>query len=241
MRFAAFGLVTLLAGSASAQELIVGGSGESCRARSDCQEGLACIRETCTNPNAPHSSAPSPSLEGDQPKSDWIQFRLEGIHGFVGLTWATGPVVLGLSGNTKSGFNKADGGFLFALRGGAFIGRSQLTFEVSPFSYLYDHRAQGPAFQMNGSYAYFIPLKTTGNVLLHWPMRVGVGMMAGGDNTEARAYFQARADLVGLAVQIGHVMLEFHAPSFRYFATDYRGTQGHILTWLLGLDASYVF
>jgi hypothetical protein len=181
------------------------------------------------------------SDEAGSPKRDWLDFRLEGVHGFVGLTWATGPVVLGLSGNSKGGFNKADGGFLFALRGGFFVGRSQLTFELSPLSYLYDHRAPGPAFQMNASYAYFIPLKTTGNVLLYWPLRVGIGMMAGADNTQGLAYFQARADLVGLAMQIGHVMLDFHAPSFRYLVTDSRGTQGHILTWQLGLSASYVF
>jgi hypothetical protein len=242
----------------------IGGPGESCRARADCKSGLKCVNQTCadehegqscsatgdcggelkciknkcTSGTAVASSSAASSSSGDSPQRS---MGLEGVHPFVGLTWAQGPVVPGLSGNARGGFNRADSAFMFALHGGVFIDKHQLLVEISPFTYGFDARGLGPAFQMNGNYAYFIPLMESEAVSLYWPLRVGVGMVAGGDNTTGLVSFQARGDIVGLAAKVGHFMFDFHVPSFRYIVTDSRGTQGHLPTWLIGMSTSYVF
>ena len=84
------------------------------------------------------------------------------------------------------------------------------------------------------------------SVSVYWPLRLGVGIVAGGDNTGSLAYFQVRGDVVGVALKIGHVLLDFHVPSFRYAVTETHifgapATQGHLLSWLIGMSASYVF
>jgi hypothetical protein len=69
----------------------------------------------------------------------------------------------------------------------------------------------GPAFQMMGSYGYFIPLYD-GDVKVYWPLRLGVGMMAGANNTLGLVYFQTHADVLGTAIQICHVMIDLALP-----------------------------
>jgi hypothetical protein len=234
--------------------------GQSCGATSDCGGELKCIKNKCTSGASSGGGGSGGGGGGgsggggsgggggggggggsDAGVQEWMRFKLEGLHPFVGLTWAGGPAVPGVTGNLAGGFNFADGAFLFGLNGGLFIDKHQLLFEISPFTFVFDARARGPAFQMNGNYAYFIPLHEADTVSVYWPLRVGVGMMAGADNTGGLAFFQARADVVGVALKIGHVMLDFHVPSFRYLVTDRFGTQGHWLEWLIGMSASYVF
>jgi len=54
-------------------------------------------------------------------------------------------------------------------------------------------------------------------------------------------YFQARADLVGVMIKIGHVTIDLNLPSFRYGVTDRNGAQAHYFTWGLGGGVGYVF
>jgi hypothetical protein len=131
---------------------------------------------------------------------------------------------------------------LFALNGGVFLGLHQFSLELAPLTYFYDMKATGPVFEMAASYAYFVPLSGPGKVRVFWPFRAGAGVVAGPDgNILGLAFLQLRADFIGPAVQIGHMMLDFHFPSFRYAVTDNQATQFHFLEWLFGTSVSYVF
>jgi hypothetical protein len=76
-------------------------------------------------------------------------------------------------------------------------------------------------------------------VQVYWPLRGGVGMFTG--NTGSNVLFQARADLVGVMIKVGHLTIDLNLPSFRYAVTDVRGQQVHYLTWGLGGGVGYVF
>ena len=218
----------------------LGANGESCRARSDCRAGLRCVNQVCTD-----NAAATPSKAGSD---DWMKFNpLDGnVHPFAGIVLAGGFDTGGVTGNFSAFFNNNfktfDGSFLFALNGGAFFGNHQLSFEIAPVTFVYDGKANGPVFEMVASYAYFIPLTESGDIHVYWPIRVGVGMAAGPDNNAfGFAFFQARADLIGAAIQIGHAIIDLHLPSFRYAITDKSGTQLHLLDWLFGMSVGYAF
>ncbi len=120
--------------------------------------------------------------------------------------------------------NGVDGAFLFALRGGVLLGRSEIALEVAPYTDLWDaYAATGPAFEANASYAYLLPLAKSPIAELTWPFRVGIGVLAGGPNTFNDVFFEARVDVIGVSLRVGHVIAELHAPSFRYALTN-----GHV-------------
>jgi len=97
-------------------------------------------------------------------------------------------------------------------------------------------------FQATANYAYMVPLTETSNVRVFWPIRFGAGILAGPDlNAFGLAYFVIRADPIGAAVQIGHVVVDFHLPSFQWAITDKSGTQIHLLDWLFGMTVGYAF
>jgi hypothetical protein len=79
------------------------------------------------------------------------------------------------------------------------------------------------------------------DVSVYWPLRIGAGLFAGGNNTGGLVYFEALVDLVGLGVRVGHVMLSIELPEFRYAVTDSFGQQSHVLSWHGGATAQYVF
>jgi hypothetical protein len=233
--------------------------GQSCAATSDCGGELKCVAKKCTSGSAPVYSNPGGdkggggssggSGGGDAGVRDWLTFRLEGIHPFAGLTWGGGFLTAGITGNGSGGvggnFSNVDGNFLFALHGGVFIDKHQLKLELAPFTYLLDAKtnifARGGTFELTGSYAYFIPIYDSETFKAYWPLRVGLGFVAGADNTAGLVYFQPSADVVGVALQIGHVMIDMHLPSFRYAVTDRGGTQLNWLSWVFGASVSYVF
>jgi hypothetical protein len=116
--------------------------------------------------------------------------------------------------------------------------------ELAPVTYFWtlQNGNPGPAFEVTGSYAYFIPLYRGDSVKVYWPLRIGVGFMAApGNNLNGLAFFQPRADIIGAAIQVGHVIIDMHLPSFRYAVTDSGGTQLHLLSWIFGASLSYVF
>lgn len=241
----------------------LGGPGESCRARSDCKAGLKCMNEVCTSEHegetcgatsdcgdlkcvehkctsgAPGSSGSSASMD------QWMKFNpLDGaVHPFAGFALAGGFGTGGFTGNFGGGFDTFNGAFLFAFQAGAFIGNHQLSFELAPVTYFYDMKDEpGPVFEMSASYAYFVPLADSGAVHFYWPIRFGLGMLAGPDtNLLGLAFFQVQADLIGVAAQVGHLVFDFHLPSFRYALTDKSGEQAHLLEWLFGTSVGYSF
>jgi hypothetical protein len=248
-----------------------GGPGESCRARADCNGGLRCVNQVCTDEHegqacgatsdcggvlkciqnkctTPGAASAKPaSGSSDASLGDWLKFNpLDGqAHPFVGFVLAGGFDTLGATGNGSAvfkSFSSFDGAFLFALAAGVYLGNHQLSVEVAPVTFIYDAKAPGPVFEASANYAYFIPLTEAGSIRVYWPIRFGAGIFAGPDlNALGFAYFQARADLVGVAVQVGHLMIDFHLPSFRWQLTDKSGTQLHFLDWLFGMTVGYAF
>jgi hypothetical protein len=220
-------LAVLLPSQAWAQ---LGGQGESCRASSDCESELACVAEIC-------DLEPPP----DDPSSHWIAFQPTGPRFFVGFTIASGPVVGGSTGNLNNLARAVDAGFLPAVHAGVLLGRHELRLELSTFWYVPDVKGRGPVFETMASYAYLIPLYDIRKAHISWPLRGGIGVLAGGYTAGDLVWLQLEADLVGVAIRLGHIILDFHVPSFRYAVTDHSGTQGHLFSWLVGASFSYVF
>jgi hypothetical protein len=247
----------------------LGAAGESCRARSDCKGGLRCVNQVCTDEHegqtcaatsdcgelrciqnkcttpaaAAHASTATASSSGDASMDAWMKFNpFDGnLHPYAGITGAGGFGTAGVTGNTlfTGGFNTFDGTAMFALEGGLYSGQHQASFEVAPVTYVWDAKAApGPVFEMTANYAYFIPLADH----IYWPVRFGIGMMAGpNSNALGLAFFEVRADLIGAAFQFGHVVVDLHLPSFRYMITDKSGIQAHFLHWLFGVTVGYAF
>lgn len=242
--------------------MALGGAGESCRARTDCKQSLKCVNQVCRDEREGQSCAATSdcgvelrcvertctsatSARGsrglDFDTNDWMKFKLEGTHPFFGLTFAGGFMTKGITGNfagAVKSFDFFDGAFLFALHGGVFIDKEQLELEISPFTYVWDGKANGPIFQMTANYAHFFQLYDSNDLRIYWPIRIGLGMSAG-DNILGLATFQPRADLIGVALQVGHAIIDLHLPTFRYAVTDKNGTQLHVLDWMFGTSISY--
>jgi hypothetical protein len=224
--------------------------GQQCGATSECGGELRCIANKCTSPTATQNGGGASSSGSNGPAAssdDWMKFNpFDGnVHPYAGVTIAGGFMTVGASGNTPftGGFNTFRGAFLLALNGGIYMGQHQLSFEISPVTYWPTLASPpGPAFEMSANYAYMIPLTESGNMRVFWPIRFGIGMAAGPDlNLLGLAWFQMRADLIGAAIQVGHVVIDLHLPTFRYAITDKNGVQGHLLDWLFGASIGYVF
>jgi hypothetical protein len=65
--------------------------------------------------------------------------------------------------------------------------------------------------------------------------------MVAGNLAAATAEFQGRLDAVGLAIKVGHVIIDLHAPSFRFVVANEDGATAALLTWGFGAGASYAF
>lgn len=230
--------------------------GLACQATSDCGAELACVRNKCVvrsataspmtwHPTAHPSREQTEQAEQADPKPS---FALEGVHPFFGITTAGGPTSLGVANDQDFVLDPTvQGSFLFALRGGVMVGRNELGVEMSPGTYAYYSNTGGGAFQFNVTYAHYLPIHEGGSVSVYWPLRGGVGMFTG--HTDGMAFFQGRADLFGLALRFGHVMVDLHAPSFRYGVsnTSYNGKAAsgtasvHLFSWEVGTSVTYVF
>ena len=241
----------------AADPSLLGGPGESCRARADCQTGLRCfngmcrderegmtcgstaecggmlrcVANVCTNPNAPSGGGSGGSGSAGGGTGDWMAFELEGVHGFVGIDLAGGPALpLGYdSGETGD----VSGSFLFALRGGMTFGVGELAVEFSPVTFFPYTEADDPNLQLLASVGARIPITDT----VHYAMRFGLGMMA--VNTPGDVVgFQQRFDLLDIGFKVGHLIFDVHLPSFRHI-TDF--DLGSIFMWQPGVSTNYVF
>ena len=249
--------------------------GESCAAHVDCGS-LKCIDNKCVNPNArPRVEQPQPQQQQQpQPQQqqqpqptakvqepaptppveshafeEWLKFRPDGVHPFIGITLAPGLLNGGYTASEGTLWaGGADGAFLLAFRGGVFINRHELALEIAPFTDFWDMRVSGPAFEANVTYAYYVRLLTRETFGLSWPLRGGISVLAGGSNTNDNVFFEVRADVIGLALNVGHLIVEAHLPTFRYEVTNghvagiaVEGVTTNYLSFFFGLSASYVF
>lgn len=181
---------------------------------------------------------------------EWVHFQLKGIHPFVGLMLGVGFLNGGYTASQGTLWGGgADGSFLLALRGGVLLDHHEIAIEIAPFTDFWDLSVgPGPAFEANVSYGYLVPLITKPTAGMSWPLRVGIGVLAGGSNTGGNAFFEVRADVIGLTFNTGHVLLELNAPSFRYALTNghvpgiaVEGVTTNYLSFFFGGSASYAF
>jgi len=234
--------------------------GETCGATADCGGGeLKCINDKCTSPNAPAGSGgmgkkPPPPEGGNKDNGDegegkpavaasgdWMKFRLDDgqTHPFIGITGLFGGFGIGaLDVGAGVNFGNVATTLLFALKAGIIVGgHHELAIELTPFfTAAVIPPPGGAVFETNVSYGYLVPV--TDHV--SWPLRLGVGLMAGpSPNAGDNAFFQVRADLVGVQINVGHLLIDAHLPSFRYFITSANGTTVQILDWLFGVSVGY--
>lgn len=131
--------------------------------------------------------------------------------------------------------------FLGGLRVGFFARENELALEVTPFSSVY--ALSVPVFQLNVSYGYLVPIARGSGTAVYWPLRFGVGFLTG--NTNSNVFIEARTDLLGIALQVGQVMIDFHVPSFRFAWTPSSSgspvSNQFILHWFGGVSVSYIF
>ncbi len=246
---------------------IRGGEGESCRARNDCDKGLLCVDHVCVDerlgePCTDNDECGGGSLvcrdktcaarHAGEGEGASAETTLTGVHPFVGVAVRGGPSfgldTLNQSSPIFSSYTTTQtaGSVAFALRGGVLLGRHEIALEIAPFSDQYFSNIPGPAFHAVATYGYYVPLyERSGFASVYWPLRVGAGILAGGDNTGGLAFFTARADLVGIGVRLPHFLLTFELPSFIYEVTQtnqyYFSQTVHFLSWHFGASGTFVF
>ncbi len=172
MRTWALAVFVLAAPAFADDEAVLGGQGESCRARLDCQGGLRCVNHVCTAPETPKAEAqPCQStancgelrcVEGRcinpfaplHPSPDRVRF-------FLGLVTMGGVAYGGVISNGGRWDTSAQSTFIAAVRAGVLIDeRHEIAVELSPFTYAYYQPSPGPTFQVNATYGYRVPLSS---------------------------------------------------------------------------------
>lgn len=173
-----------------------------------------------------------------------MTFELKGTHPFVGVGIMGGPSQA-FSGQTGKLSGSADGSFLFSIRGGIYAGRNEIALEISPMTYIAHTKLPGPQFQMAFNFTGFVPLYESPTFDVYWPFRVGYGFVAANMSTlpsQNAVFMQLRLDVFGVGFRIGHLMLDFNFPDFRYLYSPGDATgNAMFFTWLPGVQASYVF
>jgi hypothetical protein len=257
-------LVLLTATPVRASDATLGGPGESCRARSDCQLGLKCISQICTSVDGSAAGGTSQTRTGEaqpgeprpcQSSAECGELKCvenrcinpfgrpyappeRGVRAFIGIVSVGGIVYAGVPGR---GQWQASPSLLAAIRVGLLVDHvHELALEISPFTYAYYVPAPGPAFQINATYGYMLPIVVGSSVSVYWPFRFGAGLFTG--NTGGDVYAQVRADVLGVSIHIRHlVVIDVYAPSFRYAITNVDGATGIALSWEFGAGTSFLF
>jgi len=188
------------------------------------------------------ASAQTSGAGGD----DWLRFELDGPHPFVGLVGLGGPSFVGVRFLGAESITWSDGPLgagLFAVRGGVYLDRHELALEVSPGTLFWTEGLNGPAVQVIATYAQLVTLHEGADVSIYWPLRIGPGFFTG--NTGDNWFLVVRADLLGIALRVGHLVVDLHLPSFRYAVRpadrEVVLRDAHVFHWLAGVSASYAF
>ncbi len=205
----------------------VGGAGESCEARSDCEEGLRCVEHVCLAPGQTPPGKKLPKPEPEEPSAPARGF--DGLRGHLGLMLGGGPT------HTEITTRGTEGSLLFSLKGGVLIDRAELGLEFSPASFVLAFGPDIPMVQMNAYFGYHIEVVEP----VSWPLRFGVGFShfapAGGRSDDVT--LEGRLDLLGVSVLLDPILLDVYAPSFR---VNSNLDDGHFFTYVFGVGASWL-
>ncbi len=192
-----------------------------CESTADCHS-LKCVEGRCIDPYAKEEPPPPHATQY-----------------FLGLVTIGGPAFGGVISPGSRWDSALRGSYLVALRAGVILAeKHEFAVEISPFTYRYYDPAPGPTFQANATYGYRIPLYRGPSVLVYLPLRIGGGFFAG--NVGGDVYAQLRFD-VGVAVHVGHFIVDVYAPSYRYAVTSVFGETANLLSWEFGAGGSYSF
>lgn len=176
-----------------------------------------------------------------------------GFHPLVGGSVLEGPAV---SDNTMNAF-------ALSARGGFLYDRFELNVEFSPMTHVvgpYKKDAYttytypvDPVVGLVTSTPHYHPaenhtwpsilfsLNLYGHIRLvnHVSWRMGGGIGVVGVNLGPMGQF--RADLVGLSLKYGPLLVDVAAPSFRFHLGTINGEGGYFMDWLFGGGAAYTF
>jgi hypothetical protein len=216
---ALFAAAALAGSGGSARAEALGGPGESCTRRADCQDGLACFQQMCVAmPAIALSSAPTAAHGAGV--LDGRSLALDRPADLGGTRFAAslvgGPGFLLGDGFEDLAFAARAGGRLSLLFGNADLG-------VEPGAILGD----GAVFSLGVSGGYSIPLGGSFSL----PLRAGYAMAVGG-----RMLPGASAE-VGLAFKTRGFKLEVTLPTAWYFTP---GDNDHVMVSNLNLSFAYV-
>jgi hypothetical protein len=226
---------------------------DACHTRDDCQAGYKCVWNYCVVEHEEQTDdlwTHHPKARSSSSSSSSSSTQTSGVRSFVGLTLAGGMLNGGYTSSETTVWGRGiDSTALFALRGGVLLGRAEIALEIAPFTQFWDvQRERGPAFEANATVAYRVPFARVADVPLAWPLRAGVGILAGGDNTGDDVFLEARLDPIGVSFQSGPVVVDFIAPSIRYALTNghvpgiaFEGVTTHYISFFFGSSVSYAF
>lgn len=214
-----------------------GGAGESCRARSDCAEGLKCVGQVCRDPSDPGGGSGddggdgSASGGGSGGGGDLLDGELEGMRAHMGIIFGGGPTHLD---------DPADivrGSLLFSLKGGILLDRVELGLEFAPATYVINFDPDLPSVHLIGYGGYHIPVFKS----ISWPLRLGIGLTQPTFRGETRgldALLALRADLIGISVLLAdQFLIDAHLPSWRINVDPDPGAA--IFSYIFGVGASW--
>ncbi|MBI4700152.1 MAG: hypothetical protein HY744_03120 [Deltaproteobacteria bacterium] len=194
--------------------------GRSCAATADCGKGLRCRQRVCVQALCVPPVLPGCDAGAEVSGSPG---GLEGTRSYIGLTAAPGFSFY------AGGGDALQGSFLLALRAGAIFDQTELGLEFSPGTWVsgFDDETHLQLQATIGGYPRI-------GEQSYWPLRFGAGLVA----VNTKLLGQLRADLIGFAYQLGPVLLEVMAPSYRFaFAPD---PGIFVFSWQFGLSASYI-
>ncbi len=242
----AFGQGVQVEGKVEAKAAL-GGAGESCTARSDCQDGLKCVAQTCQTEAAVSAGGSGSSGSGGSANGsggggssngggsagggggDMLADELEGMRAHLGIIFGGGPSHL----DDPADF--VEGSLLFALKGGILIDRFEVGLEFAPATYVITFNPDLPSVHLNAYAGYHIPLYKS----VSWPLRLGIGFTTPTFDGEAGDTLLAlRADLIGVSVLLAdQFLLDVHLPSWRINVDTQN--DGALFSYIFAIGASW--
>lgn len=238
----------------------LGGAGESCTARSDCQDGLKCIAQTCqtegsASGGASGGSSASGAAGGSGSGGSGSGGRSSGGGGgdggggrsggggsddlldgeLEGLRAHMGIIFGGGPSHLDDPPDIVQGSLLFALKGGILIDRFEVGLEFAPATYVISFNPDLPSVHLNAYGGYHIPLYKS----ISWPLRLGIGFTTPTFNGEAGDTLLAlRADLIGVSVLLAdQFLLDVHLPSWRINVDTQN--DGALFSYIFAIGASW--
>ncbi len=231
-----------------------GGVGESCQARSDCQDGLKCLNQTCQAGSSGDSGGSSGGGSSGGGSSgggssgggssgggssgggssgggggDMLDSELEGTRILLGAIFGGGPT------HPDDPADVVRGSLLFALKGGILLDRFELGLEFAPATFVLNFNPDLPSVHLNAYAGYHIPLYES----ISWPLRLGFGFTTPTFDGEAGDTLIAlRADLIGVSVLLDdQFLLDAHAPSWRINIDPEGG--GALFSYIFGVGFAW--